>query len=49
MIQLLKKKLKGKLLEYVKVAEEAAALMLNLTNDTIDLYKIRKGQFDIKE
>ena len=30
------------------VAEQACALMLNLANDTIDLYKIRKGEFDIK-
>ena len=48
MITLLKKKVSGKLLEYISVAEEAAALMLNLANDTIDLYKIRKGKFDIK-
>ena len=39
----------GKLKEYVSVAEEAAAMMLNLANDTIDLYKIRKGKFNIKE
>ena len=49
MIMLLKKKVKGKLLDYVSVAEEAAAVMLNLANDMIDLYKIRKGIFDIKK
>ena len=46
---MLKKRVRGKLKEYVSVAEEAAAMMLNLANDTIDLYKIRKGKFNIKE
>ena len=48
MILLLKKKVVGQLLDYVSMAEEAAAVMLNLANDMIDLYKIRKGIFDIK-
>ena len=48
MISLIKKGSKGKTLEYVKVCEEAVSLMMNLANDTIDLYKIQKGEFDIR-
>ena len=49
MIQLMKPLARGKQKEYIKVCEEAVNLMINLANDTIDLYKIRKGEFDIKE
>ena len=48
MVSLLRPLVQGKALEYISVCEEATAMMINLVNDTLDLYKIKLGEFDIK-